>query len=236
MSFSPGDRVILTHVYSGLPAGSLGTVVHGTAVTTIVDFDALPSQSVLVPNTWLHSAAVHKVGNPELIYATSRGEKGRSEGVFAGSDGDLRWFEPTVVAPGVGTASSFVAVTAVPNLLTLLLQGAEVALRGETTSGCWIGSAEFPVVGGPAKLRVDARGFAAQTRGAKTTILIVIGAVFKAISFDDERDGDFQDSFDATIGGEPRQTITIILLAERTSASRDLLLIIDSLDIVSERM
>ncbi len=143
----------------------------------------------------------------------------------------LQWNTPTVLVPVVGTDANFVAVTATPNVLSLLLQKAELALRGTTTSGSWIGSIEFPVSGGPANLSVDVRGFANQPDGARTSIFIVIGAVLKSNAFDGARDGNFTETYAATIGDEPVQTITIILLAERPSGTDDLLLGIDSLDI-----
>lgn len=146
-------------------------------------------------------------------------------------DGKLRWYPPTVITPGVGTAKTFVPDTNVEEPFTLLLEDAQVALRGKTTSGCWIGSAEFRVTGGPASLKVDARYSATQGNGAKTTIFIVIGAVFKPISFDDEKDGDFTETYNASIGNEPTQTITIILLAERSATDVDLVVSVNSLDI-----
>lgn len=79
----------------------------------------------------------------------------------------------------------------------------------------------------------DCPRFTEQAEGAQTTILIVIGAVFKSIAFEGARSGDFTETYDASIGGESKQTITIILLAERPGgAEDDLLLQVDSLDIV----
>lgn len=144
---------------------------------------------------------------------------------------NVQWNTPTVLKPGVGDEKSFAATTATKNELALLLTGAEVALRGAATSGSWIGSIEFPVTGGPANLSVVVRGNAEQSAGAHTTILIVIGAVLKSIAFDDEHSGNFTETYAATIGDEPQQTITIILLAERPSGGDDLLLGVDSLDI-----
>ena len=119
-----------------------------------------------------------------------------------------------------------------PNVLSLLLQGAAVSLRGAATSGCWIGSLQFPFAGGPADLSVDVRGFTRQGAGAKTSIIIVIGAVLKQIDFDDARDGSVSETYAGTVGDEPVQTITIVLLAERPSGPDDLLLTLDSIDIV----
>jgi len=145
----------------------------------------------------------------------------------------LQWSRPTVIKPGVGKKKSFAASTKIPDQLVLLLNDAEVALRRGDTSGCWIGSVEFPVKGGPANLSVTVRGFTEQADGAQTTILIVIGAVFKSIAFEGARSGDFTETYDASISGESKQTITIIMLAERPGgAADDLLLQVDSLDIV----
>lgn len=146
----------------------------------------------------------------------------------------LVWSAPKVLNPGVGTAANFVAQTATPNALSLLLQNAQVALRNTATSGCWIGSLEFPVTGGPANLSVDVRGFAVQGDGAQTTIFVVIGAVFHSIAFDGARnDGNFNETYKANISGEPNQTISIVLLAERPGGvQNDLLLGVDSIDIV----
>lgn len=143
------------------------------------------------------------------------------------------WQTPSVVAPGVGTAASFKAVTETPDTLSLLLQGAEVGLRGNTTSGCWIGSIEFPVTGGPANLSVSVRGFAQQPEGAHTSIFIVIGAVLKSIAFEGARSADFTEIYEASIGAESTQTITIILLAERPSVTDEVLLSVDAIDIVT---
>lgn len=232
MSFSPGDRVVLLQAHAGIPAGSLGTVVSGTAVTSIVDFDVDPARSVLVPNTWLAPAGARAGAARQSAFSAERG-KSLMKCVAGGGATELLWFPPSVVTPGVGTAANFVAVTATPNLLSLLLQDAEVALRGTTTSGCWIGSLEFPVVGGPANLSVDVRGLADQPAGGKTSIFIVTGAVLKSIAFDNARAGDFTETFTATIGAEPVQTITIILLAERPAGTDDLLLVVDSIDITT---
>ena len=145
----------------------------------------------------------------------------------------LQWSRPTVIKPGVGKKKSFAASTKIPDQLVLLLNDGEVALRGGDTSGCWIGSVEFPVKGGPANLSVTVRGFTAQAAGAQTTILIVIGAVFKSIAFEGARSDDFTETYQASISGESKQTITIVLLAERPAgAENDLLLQVDSLDIV----
>ena len=145
----------------------------------------------------------------------------------------LQWSRPTVIKPGVGKKKSFSASTTIPDQLVLLLTGAEVALRRGDTSGCWIGSVEFPVKGGPANLSVSVRGFTEQGEGAQTTILIVIGAVFKSIAFEGARSGNFTETYAASISGESKQTITIILLAERPGgAADDLLLQVDGLDIV----
>ena len=145
----------------------------------------------------------------------------------------LQWSRPTVIKPGVGKKKSFAASTKIPDQLALLLSGAEVALRGGDTSGCWIGSVEFPVTGGPANLSVTVRGFTEQAEGAQTTILIVIGAVFKSIAFEGARSGDFTEAYQASISDASKQTITIILLAERPSGAQDdLVLQVDTLDIV----
>jgi hypothetical protein len=226
MGYSPGDRVVLRRAHAGIPAGSLGTVVSGTAATSVVNFDVDPSCSVLVPNTSLVPASAR--ASAARQYAWSATESG-TKTVGA----EVLWYTPHVVTPGVGTAANFVAVTVTPNLLSLLLQNAEVALRGSSTSGCWIGSLEFPVSGGPANLSVDIRGFVKQPEGARTSIFVVIGAVSKSIAFDDARSDDFTKTFEATIGGEPVQTITIILLAERPAGSDDLLLVADSIDIIA---
>jgi hypothetical protein len=145
----------------------------------------------------------------------------------------LQWSRPAVIKPGVGKKKSFSASTTIQNQLALLLNDAEVALRRGDTSGCWIGSVEFPVKGGPANLSVTVRGFTEQAEGAQTTILIVIGAVFKSIAFENARSGNFTETYDASISGESKQTITIILLAEHPRGAKDdLLLQVDSLDIV----
>lgn len=227
MSFSPGVRVVLLQAHAGIPAGSLGTVVDGTEVTTLVDFDVDPSRSVIVPNTLLAPAAAG-IAAAKQVVMTSAGAKG---GTKHGGGGDLFWHTPKVVKPGVGTAANFVAVTATPNVLSLLLEGAEVALRRAAPSGCWIGSLQFPFVGSASNLSVDVRGSATQGKGAKTTIIVVIGAVLQSIAFDDEHSGDFTKTYSATIGDEPVQTITVILLAERPAGSDDLLLTVDSIDV-----
>jgi len=229
MRFSQGDRVVLLHAHAGFPAGSVGTVADGGPATAIVDFDADPTQSVLVPNHWLRLATARVAAAKQGRFVS---ERGKSAAIAeTGGSSDLLWFSPSVITPGVGTAANFVAVTATPNLLSLLLQHVEVSLCGSTTSGCWIGSLEFPVAGGPASLSVDARGFAEQGAGAKTSIFIVIGAVLKSIAFDDAHTGNFMETFAATIGSEPVQTITIIILAERPAGSDELLIGLDSLDI-----
>jgi len=143
------------------------------------------------------------------------------------------WQQPTVVAPGVGTAESFKAVTVTPDNLSLLLQGAEVALRGTTTSACWIGSFEFPVTGGPSNLSVSVRGFTQQPEGAHTSIFIVIGAVLKSIAFEGARSSDFTETYEATIGSESTQTITIIVMAERPAGAEEVLVSVDTIDIVT---
>lgn len=145
---------------------------------------------------------------------------------------DVNWLSTRIVTPGVGTASSF-AHAAVPNTLSLLLQSAEVALRGRSTSGCWIGSIEFPITGGPAKLKVTARGFHEQPDGAQTSIYVVIGAVLKSFAFDNAQKGDFTEIYDATISGESKQTITIVILAEKPAGAGEVLIGLDSLDIVT---
>jgi hypothetical protein len=229
MGFSPGDRVVLRQDHAGIPAGSVGTVVSSTAVTSIVDFDVDPSRSVLVPNTWLAPAGARAAAARQSAWATMRSEATESpEG-----ERKLLWYPPAVLAPGAGTSANFVAVTATPNVLSILLQNAAVVLRGASTSGCWIGSLEFPVAGGPARLSVDVRGVADQPDGARTSIFIVIGAVLKSIAFDNARTDNFTETFETTIGEEPAQTITIILLAERPASTDDLLLGIDSLDIIT---
>jgi hypothetical protein len=230
MSYSPGDRVVLRRAHAGIPAGSLGTVVSGTAVTSIVKFDVDPSRSVLAANTSLVPASARAAAARQYPWSESDSGSGKKTG---GAKSEVLWFTPHVVTPGVGTAANFVPVTATPNLLSLLLQGAEVALRGSATSGCWIGSLEFPVTGGPANLSVDIRGFAAQPAGARTSIFVVIGAVLKSIAFDDTRSDNFTETFAATIGSEPVQTITIIMLAERPADTNDLLVVVDSLDIIT---
>jgi hypothetical protein len=145
----------------------------------------------------------------------------------------LQWSRPTAIKPGVGKKKSFAASTTIPDQLALLLTGAEVALRHGDTSGCWIGSVEFAVKGGPANLSVTVRGATEQTDGAQTTILVVIGAVLKSIAFEGARSGDFTETYQASISDSSKQTITIILLAERPEgAPDDLLLQVDSLDIV----
>jgi hypothetical protein len=212
MSFPTGHRVVLRRSHTGIPAGSIGTAANGSAATTSVEFDASPKDSVVVPNTWLALATTR-------VPATKQ---------------QVLWHPPHVVTPGVGTAANFVAVTATPNVLSLLTQNAEVALRGAATSGCWIGSLEFPVAGGPATLSVDVRGFANQAEGAQTSIFIIVGAVLKSIAFDGARSGNFLETFTATISDAPVQTITIVLLAERPAAGQDdLLLLVDALDIVT---
>ncbi|HJQ40012.1 MAG TPA: hypothetical protein VKB93_22945 [Thermoanaerobaculia bacterium] len=144
----------------------------------------------------------------------------------------MNWLSTRVVTPGVATAATF-AQASVTNTLSLLLQSAEVALRGRNTSGCWIGSIEFPVTGGPAKLSVTARGFHEQPDGAQTSIYVVIGAVLKSFAFDNAQTGDFTETYEATISGEPKQTITIIILAEKPAAAGEVLIGLDSLDIVT---
>lgn len=232
MRFSHGDRVVLLQAHAGFSAGSLGTVGTGGPATAIVDFDAAPTQSVLVPNHWLRLASARVAAAKQSGFASERGMPA-AIAEMGGGGNDLLWFSPSVIPPGVGTATNFVAVTATPNLLSLLLQNVEVALCGSTTSGCWIGSLEFPVAGGPATLSVDARGFVEQSAGAKTSIFIVIGAVLKSIAFDDAHTGNFTETFTATIGAEPVQTITLILLAERPAGSDDLRIGLDSLDIAT---
>jgi hypothetical protein len=146
----------------------------------------------------------------------------------------VRWSPPKALKPGVGTRKAFNATTATPNALALLLTAVEVALRGKATSGSWIGSVEFPVTGGPATLSVAARGFAEQPAGAKTSIFIVIGAVLKSIAFDDAHAGNFTETYEATIGDEPHQTITIVVLAERASGGGDDVLVgLETLDITT---
>ncbi len=145
---------------------------------------------------------------------------------------DVNWLSARVVTPGVGTASSF-AHAAVPNALSLLLQGAEVGLRRRNTTGSWIGSIEFRITGGPAKLSVTARGFAQQPAGAQTSIYIVIGAVLKEISFEGARSDDFTETYEASISGEPRQTITIVITAQKPPSAGEVLVGLDSLDIVT---
>jgi hypothetical protein len=81
-------------------------------------------------------------------------------------------------------------------------------------------------------LSVAVRGFVHQSDGDHTSIFIVIGAVWQPIAFEGARDGNFTETYAATIGGEPAQTITIILLAERPGGGGDdLLLVVDALDI-----
>lgn len=145
---------------------------------------------------------------------------------------DVNWLSARVVTPGVGTAANF-AHAVVPNTLSLLLQGAEVGLRRRNTTGCWIGSIEFRITGGPAKLSVTARGFAEQPDGAQTSVYIVIGAVLKEFSFEGARSGDFTETYEATISGEPRQTITVIIVAAKPAAAGEVLVGLDSLDIVT---
>jgi hypothetical protein len=180
-----------------------------------------------VPNTLLAPAGLAAAKAQQGSWSA---ERGKHKG---GAANAVLWFPPSVVTPSVGTAADFVAVTATPNVLSLLMQHVSLSVRGSATSGCWIGSLDFPVSGGPAKLKVDVRGVAEQPKGAKTSIFIVIGAVLKSIAFDDERSGDFTETFEATIGDEPVQTITIILLAERLAKSDDVLLGVDSLDIIA---
>jgi hypothetical protein len=217
----------LRRAHAGIPAGSLGTVISGTAVTSVVDFDVKPNRSVLVANTSLVPPVSARAAAARQFPWSGAGSGGGTK------TPELLWFTPHVVTPGVGTAANFVAVTGTPNILSLLLQGAEVALRGSSTSGCWIGSLEFPVTGGPANLSVDLRGFVKQPAGARTSIFVVIGAVSKSIAFDDAKSDNFTETFAATIGNEPVQTITIIMLAERPAGTDDLLLVVDSLDIIT---
>lgn len=228
MSFPSGSRVVLRRAHAGIPAGSLGTVVSSAPASSVVDFDIDPSRSIMVPNVWLASAGERAAKAKQAAWFTTRG----GGAAKAPEAQEVLWYTPTVSPPGVGTDANFVPVTATPNLLSLLLQNAEVALRGVATSGCWIGSLEFPVTGGPANLTVDVRGVAEQPDGAKTSIFIVLGAVLKSIAFDGARSGDFTETYAATIGAEPVQTLTIILLAERPPGSAtDLIVGVDSIDV-----
>ena len=56
--------------------------------------------------------------------------------------------------------------------------------------------------------------------------------MLKSIAFDGARSGDFTETYAATIGAEPVQTLTIILLAERPPGSATYLIVgVDSIDV-----
>jgi hypothetical protein len=237
MAFRQGDRVVLLEDHDGIEAGSLGTVKRGDPATSIVNFDIDQKRDVFVRNGLLRKRESDTSEAPRAQTVEAQGQPECPD-----PPGTLRWSLPRVIAPGVGIETSFAPVTAVPNVLSLLFQGAEVVLDydlrlGELTSGSWIGTVEFPVTGGPAALRIDVRGHLTQPDGARSSITIVVGGHAHIASFTGSwgKQELFQ-TFTGEIGAEPLQTITAILLAERPRETSEVLLVLDSVDIVKSEL
>jgi hypothetical protein len=229
MSFNPGSRVKLVQAHAGIPSGSLGTVDSGTDITTAVLFDIDQTRLVVCPNSILATAhTVMAAGIQQNAFAFA------VENAAPPADPTkLFWHTPRIRQPHVGTAANFIATTATANTLSLLLEGAQVSLRGGTRSGSWIGSAEFPLTGRTGKLTGQIRGAVQQTKGTISDVILCVGGLTTRIVFDGETSKEFTEELSIDMpDGAVVQTITLVLICERQPKAGDCLLAIDSVDLV----
>jgi|GEM_PF-2491001 len=228
MSFSAGSRVRLLTAHAGIPAGSLGTVQSGTPVTSMVLFDINPSHFVICPNSILAPAAA--AASPQHVFALAPAE---AQNAPAADASKLFWHTPRIRQPHVGTAATFVATTATPNTLSLLLEGAQVAVHGHTLSGTWIGSVEFPITGKAGKLTGQIRGTVNQEGDTISNVILCVGGLTTTIAFDGKVSDDFTKELTIDmVNGSAVQAITLLLMCQREPGAADCFLAVDSVDLV----
>jgi uncharacterized protein YjbJ (UPF0337 family) len=229
MSFNPGSRVRLLQPHAGIPAGSVGTVNSGTTVTSAVLFDIDHTRLVVCPNSILATAhSVMAAGLKQNAFAFAV-----ANAAPADDPTKLFWHTPRIRQPHIGTSANVVATTATPNTLSLLLEGAQVALRGKSRSGTWIGSAEFPLTGKTGKLTGQIRGAVEQTKDTTSDVILCVGGLTTRIIFEGETSKEFTEDLSVDmLDGALIQTITLVIICERQPSAGDSLLAVDSIDLV----
>lgn len=228
MSFNPGDRVRTTAQVGSIPAGSTGTVVTSGPATSGVRFDIQPANVVVVPNHLLAPAGAAAGGmlSGSIFAATSLDHEADTlpEGFV--------WLTPRVLTPQTASREDVIAT---PNVgaLSVLFEGATVALRGRRRSGAWFVVAEFPVSGGPASVRGHVRGDALQGADAQATIVVTIGGTARTIELRGATNGTITEEVSAVVEG-PVVPIAISIVASRQSNDEESLITVDALDLAAE--
>lgn len=213
-----GDRVVSVRPLTGIPVNTFGTVTAVLAFNVAVRFDGHADDAVVAPS------AVRRLS--DRVDSASRGRA-----KLADVERGFFWLDPAKRAPSVATPDDIVAVTVTRNVLSVLFNNAEVALRGEIWSGTWIGSAEFPVIGKASALRAHMRGFVEVDERSRATVVLDIGGSIHVRSY--ERAQDIFEEVGVPVGSADIITITMVLIVERQpGSSPDAFLAIDSLDIV----
>ena len=212
-----GDRVVSVRPLTGIPVGTRGTVTAVLAFTVEVLFDGHSGEVIVTPMS-IRKLSARFASETKVFRSLSD----------LGSD--LMWLDPVKRPPATASHDDIVAVTATPNVVSILFNDAMVAVRADAFSGTWIGSAEFPISGGGRRLRAQVRGFVEHDERSRATAILDIGGSLHVLRFDNETG---MDEIELTIGAVDIVTITLVLIAERQPGStNDALIAVDSIDIV----
>jgi hypothetical protein len=231
--FNTFDRVRTTRDLPPIPSGTFGTVMDATGIQLIVKYDGDSSPGRLTPR----DGVVRVSGSLSALATTTVSvEETSVEGAASARPlfGDAR----ITAAAGPSAAHTSISNT-IPGQVVVLFDDAVVDLQTDgPLCGAWAGTISFPlspVLEENADVLIDVRGAIEKTPGAAALAALVLegDARERRFSFGSTKTGNYFWRVEQRLRrGTATHPLILLLAAERRSVEDNVLITIDSIDIV----